>query len=211
MKRHTITYIIVLFAISCTKEKSTKNKQEYQAEFMQYFNEQYKAKDANEAHYDSFINSISDTVLRKKWDDQLSSNFSQIWQARKGINRISYILIMQADSIDSWKVDTLNPVNIINFNERNNTSNLLKNGLNKVILQCLREYDSLLADTMYGNPMSLSKTKNLRENELYWNSISKEIETLGEFQICKVKLYTQMEHSVSKRFQYYETLYRRNK
>jgi hypothetical protein len=211
MTRHITTYILILLATSCTNSKSTKNKQEYQAEYHKHAKEFYKIKNANYDFFDSFLENITDTILREKWDLQLRSNFIEKSEATTGIDQISYILMLQADSIKSWQVDTVNPANLINFNERNNTSELLKHGLNKVLLQYLREYDRRLSDTLYGNPMHLSKTKNLCENELFWNSISNEIETLGEFQICKVKLYRQMELSLSKRLEYYETLYLLNK
>jgi hypothetical protein len=210
MTRQILLYIIIIsFTISCADNIVVKTKKEFDKELRLGYETQYEQLKDNIKFRDNFLQNISDTVVREKWDTEISNAFYLKNYAKSKIKEISYLIMLQADTINSHQIDTMYPPNLKNFNESKNTYNLLNSGLNKIITQYLSEYDYELADTLYDNPVRLPKTINLKENASFWLTQSKDIKTLADFEICKVKLFRQMELSLNKKLKYYQEYYKK--
>jgi hypothetical protein len=207
MTRIIIIIITLLTFISCSNEKVTLNKEEYQSEYTKELKNRIKTYKQTKKIANDFLASIPDTSEAKLWEEQMSHNFSETFYIMNKIEEISYVLMLQADSMPFYNMDTIGPEFLKNFNESENTVSLLNHGLNKVISQYIAKHDAYMADTIYYNPIKISKALNEHQATKFWADHSKKINSLAEFQIEKEKLYYELFAILDKRVKFYIKTY----
>ncbi len=207
MIKNIVFFIFVLFILSCSEKKPTLSRAAFQSEIEQLYEEIEQQYSANKKLRVSFLAEIKDSTERKLWDETIYDNYRHVRFTINKIEEVSYILMLQADSMSFYYMDTTNVKYLKNYNESKNTAALLQNGLGKVIAQYLAEFDAYIVNTARYDALKLPKCDN--ENTLtdIWMEDYPKINSLAEFEETKLYLHKQIYLLINKRIQFYKKVY----
>ena len=175
---------ILILLISCSTRPTVKEKEEYLSRFTTVLKKQghmhWVEIDSLE---NDLLTSIEDTIDKKIYEEKVLYFLRGNYQSFKyKVDSVAYLIMKVVDNtpeMDFKAMDTVNPTYSENFKEHKKSLSMLKDGLNKRIVDQTNNWEKLITDSI---PVKV----NLSD---FWINEYPKIENMGDFQIARYELY----------------------